>query len=178
MVKQSHAAAGAALVLALGMSAAASAAPSANQAPAASAAAGSAANQGKYIERGRYLVKVGGCNDCHTAGYGMSAGQVPEKEWLTGDQLGWHGPWGTTYPTNLRLSMNAMSENDWIKMAQTMKARPPMPWFNVNQMDKEDLRAIYRFVRHLGPAGKPSPAALAPGVKPAGPAITFPAPPQ
>jgi len=173
MVNQSHAAACAALILALGMPAA-SAAPSANQAPAASAAA----NQGKYVERGRYLVKVGGCNDCHTAGYGMSAGQVPEKEWLTGDQLGWHGPWGTTYPTNLRLSMNAMSENDWIKMAQTMKARPPMPWFTLNAMDKEDLRAIYRFVRHLGPAGKPAPSGLAPGVKPAGPAITFPAPPQ
>lgn len=171
MLKRFQPVACVALVLALGIPAAADAAPAV---PAASAAA----NHGKYIERGRYLVKVGGCNDCHTAGYGMSAGQVPEKEWLTGDQLGWHGPWGTTYPTNLRLSMNAMSENDWIRMAQTMKARPPMPWFVLNQMDKEDLRAIYRFVRHLGPAGTPAPGGLAPGVKPAGPAIIFPAPPQ
>ncbi|MCC2956094.1 cytochrome C [Massilia sp. IC2-477] len=164
-----HAAVHAAMLLVLGIPAHA-----AQNTP----AGANASAQGKYIERGRYLVKVGGCNDCHTAGYGMSAGQVPEKEWLTGDQLGWHGPWGTTYPTNLRLSMNAMSENDWIRMAQTMKARPPMPWFTLNTMDKEDLRAIYRFVRHLGPAGKPAPAGLAPGVKPAGPAILFPAPPN
>lgn len=136
-----------------------------------------ASAQGKYIERGRYLVKVGGCNDCHTAGYGMSAGKVAEKDWLQGDQLGWRGPWGTTYPTNLRLSMNAMSENDWIKMAQTFQARPPMPYFNLHAMDKEDLRAIYRFVRHLGPAGKPAPGWVPPDRTPPGPVIQFPGPP-
>lgn len=162
-----HVAVQAALLLAFGIPA--HAAP--KDAPATASA------HGKYIERGRYLVKVGGCNDCHTAGYGMSAGKVAEKDWLQGDQLGWQGPWGTTYPTNLRLSINAMGENDWIKMAQTMQARPPMPWFTLREMDKEDLRAIYRFVRHLGPAGKPAPAALPPGVAPKGPAILFPAPP-
>jgi mono/diheme cytochrome c family protein len=137
-----------------------------------------AAKQGKYVERGRYLVKVGGCNDCHTAGYGMSNGQVPEKEWLTGDQLGWSGPWGTTYAPNLRLSMNAMGENDWITMAKTFKTRPPMPWFTLHDMDKEDLRAIYQFVRHLGPAGKPAPAYVPPGRIPDGPVVRFPMPPK
>jgi mono/diheme cytochrome c family protein len=135
-------------------------------------------SHGNYIERGRYLVKVGGCNDCHTPGYGMSAGQVPEKEWLTGDGLGWRGPWGTTYPTNLRLSMNAVKEDDWIRMAQTMKTRPPMPWFTLHAMDEEDLRAIYRYVRHLGKAGKPAPGYVPPERTPAGPFIQFPAPPK
>lgn len=51
---------------------------------------------GQYVERGRYLVKTSGCNDCHTAGYAESGGNVPEKEWLSGNQLGWCGPWGTT----------------------------------------------------------------------------------
>lgn len=141
-------------------------------------AAAAPAAHGNYIERGRYLVKVGGCNDCHTPGYGMSAGQVPEKEWLTGDALGWRGPWGTTYPSNLRLSMNAVKEDDWIRMAQTMKTRPPMPWFTLHAMDKEDLRAIYRYVRHLGKAGKPAPAWVPPEKTPAGPFIQFPAPPR
>ncbi|MGI4718700.1 MAG: cytochrome C [Janthinobacterium lividum] len=136
------------------------------------------AAQGKYIERGRYLVKIGGCNDCHTAGYGMRAGQVPEREWLMGDTLGWRGPWGTTYPSNLRLSMNALKEDDWIRMAQTMKTRPPMPWFTLHAMDKEDLRAIYRYVRHLGKAGNPAPAWAPPEQAPAGPYIQFPAPPK
>ena len=44
-----------------------------------------------------------GCNDCHTAGYMQKDGQVPETEWLTGDSMGWQGPWGTTYAANLRL---------------------------------------------------------------------------
>jgi hypothetical protein len=65
----------------------------------------------KQIERGRYLVKITGCNDCHTAGYAQNAGKVPEKEWLTGDRLGWRGPWGTTYASNLRAYMNDISES-------------------------------------------------------------------
>ena len=60
--------------------------------------------------RGRYLVMVGGCNDCHTAGYGPSNGRIDEKHWLTGDSLGWRGPWGTTYAAILRLSLQPMRE--------------------------------------------------------------------
>src|SRR5580765_696241 len=48
------------------------------------------------IKRGRYLTIVGGCNDCHTAGYAPSGGQVPETQWLLGDgTVGFRGPWGT-----------------------------------------------------------------------------------
>ncbi|MEJ2396973.1 MAG: cytochrome C, partial [Gammaproteobacteria bacterium] len=32
----------------------------------------------KLLERGRYLVRIGGCNDCHTAGYAESGGKTPE----------------------------------------------------------------------------------------------------
>ena len=28
----------------------------------------------KTEERGRYLIKIAGCNDCHTAGYAEAAG--------------------------------------------------------------------------------------------------------
>ena len=31
------------------------------------------------IERGRYLVKIGGCNDCHTPGYMQTAGRSEER---------------------------------------------------------------------------------------------------
>src|SRR5687768_14298178 len=62
------------------------------------------------IERGRYLVKTAGCNDCHTPGYAQSAGQVPEAQWMTGDALGYQGPWGTTYPINVRLFMQSLTE--------------------------------------------------------------------
>ncbi|MDF0668742.1 MAG: hypothetical protein P0119_22040 [Nitrospira sp.] len=32
----------------------------------------------------RYVIKIAGCNDCHTTGYAEAAGKIPEKDWLTG----------------------------------------------------------------------------------------------
>ena len=130
------------------------------------------------VERGRYLVKVGGCNDCHTPGYVQSAGKVPEKQWLTGDQLGWRGPWGTTYPSNLRLFMSKITEAQWVTTAKTAQYRPPMPWFTLHDMTEQDLRAIYRFTRSLGSAGEPAPAFVPPGQEPKGPFVQFPPPPK
>lgn len=126
------------------------------------------------ITRGRYLIKIAGCNDCHTAGYIPAAGKVDEKLWLTGDGLGWRGPWGTTYATNLRISINAMSETQWLQFAKTMQPRPPMPWFNVRAMSDGDLTAIYRYVKAMGPAGKPVPAFVPPDKTPAQPFVQFP----
>ena len=139
--------------------------------------AAAADSHAAMIERGRYLVKIGGCNDCHTQDYAMKGGRVPEKQWLTGDKLGWRGPWGTTYPTNLRLHLASLSEDQWVKKASTLSTRPPMPWFNVREMNEPDLRALYRFVRSLGPAGEPAPAFMPPGQEPKGPVIVFPAMP-
>jgi len=126
------------------------------------------------VKRGRYLVMIGGCNDCHTAGYAPSGGKVPEKEWLLGDALGWHGPWGTTYATNLRLYMQDFTEDQWVKKARALTARPPMPWFNVRAMSTADLRAMFRYIKKLGPAGKPAPAYLPPDQTPPQPYVAFP----
>lgn len=136
-----------------------------------------ATGEQKLVERGRYLSKVSGCNDCHTSGYLLSEGQVPEAQWLTGDSFGWRGPWGTTYATNLRLFMANLSEDEWLVTAKNLKARPPMPWFALNEMHDDDLRAIYHFVRHLGPGGKDAPAYVPPDQEPAPPYALFPSPP-
>ena len=138
----------------------------------------STAAQSEPIERGRYLVKVTGCNDCHTAGYAMSGGKVPESQWLTGDNLGWRGPWGTTYAVNLRLYMKGLSENGWVQTAKTLQTRPPMPWFALHDMTEQDLRALYRYIAALGPAGDPAPAYVPPNKEPQGPYVQFPAPPK
>jgi mono/diheme cytochrome c family protein len=126
------------------------------------------------VKRGRYLVSIAGCNDCHTPAFAMKNGEVPEAQWLTGDALGWRGPWGTTYATNLRLSMQGLTEAQWVAKAKALSARPPMPWFNVRRMSEPDLRAIYRYVRHLGPAGKPAPEYVPPDRTPAPPYVQFP----
>ena len=84
------------------------------------------ANDGE-VDRGRYLVGIAGCNDCHTPGFALKNGKVPEAQWLTGDALGWRGPWGTTYAPNLRLYMQTLREEEWVKKAQTLATRPPIP---------------------------------------------------
>lgn len=128
------------------------------------------------MERGKYLVKIAGCNDCHTPGYLLSEGKIPEALWLTGSPFGWRGPWGTTYATNLRIRMQQLEEAAWLAYAKGLKARPPMPWFTLNEMQDDDLRAIYQYVRHLGPAGGPAPSYLPPDQEPQPPFALFPPP--
>lgn len=130
------------------------------------------------LDRGRYVLMVSGCNDCHTAGYTAKDGKVPEKDWLKGDILGWRGPWGTTYAANLRLYMEKLTEDQWVKAAKALRTRPPMPWFNVNAMTDSDLRAVYKYVRSLGAPGAPAPAFLPPEKEPKPPFVQFPAPPK
>lgn len=131
----------------------------------------------QLVDRGKYLVVIAGCNDCHTPGYLLSEGKSPESLWLTGDAFGWRGPWGTTYPPNLRNLVQSLTENQWVSLGKNLKARPPMPWFNLNAMKEEDLRAIYQFIRHLGPGGEAAPAYLPPDKEPSTPYALFPSPP-
>ena len=113
------------------------------------------------VARGQYLVRVGGCHDCHTEGYAEAGGKAPAARWLTGSSVGFQGPWGVSYPTNLRLSLQNMTESQWLVYARVPRL-PPMPWFNLRDMSDEDLRAVYAFIRAIGPTGRPSPAAVAP----------------
>ena len=124
------------------------------------------------LSRGRYLVATSGCNDCHTAGYMQKDGQVPEAEWLTGDAIGWQGAWGTTYPANLRLLFQQIDEKTWLARAR-QAMRPPMPSPSLRAMSDADLKAIYRYVRHLGAKGQPVPAYVPPGEKVTTPYFDF-----
>ena len=125
------------------------------------------------IDAGRYLVIIGGCNDCHTANWAESFGGVAEQDWLTGTPVGFRGPWGTTYPSNLRLLVQDMDEDAWVTMLRVRTDRPPMPWVNLNHMDPADARAIYRFIRSLGARGERAPTAVAADVEPPTPYILF-----
>ncbi|WP_335342743.1 c-type cytochrome [Sedimenticola sp.] len=118
----------------------------------------------QQVERGRYLIATSGCNDCHTPGYPESGGKVPRSEWLTGNPVGFEGPWGTTYPSNLRIKMQGWTEQQWLEKARA-PMRPPMPWFSLRDMKDDDLLAIYAFVRDMGPSGDATPAYVPPGQK-------------
>jgi mono/diheme cytochrome c family protein len=116
------------------------------------------------LARGKYLVTIGGCNDCHTPGYMEKGPAVPENQWLTGVPVGFQGPWGTTYPANLRLVVKDMTEAQWVQHARQERL-PPMPWFNLARMTDADLKAVYAYIRSLGAPGERAPAYVAPGGK-------------
>ena len=138
-------------------------------APAASTAAASPAaqdTQADLIARGEYLVRVTGCNDCHTPGYAEQQGNVDHALWLTGSPLGYRGPWGTTYATNLRLRLADMDEAQWLAFSGSLRTRPIMPDFALRAMSEDDRRAMFHFIKSLGPGGEPAPAYLPPGQAP------------
>lgn len=122
-------------------------------------------------QAGRYFILIGGCNDCHTPGWRESKGALPEAQWLTGSANGFTGPWGTSYPYNLRLMVQQMSEEKWVDTFMTKQANPPMPWFNytADKLNRADAVSTYRFIRQLGPAGAPAPKFVPPASPPGTP---------
>ena len=128
----------------------------------------------KDVERGRYLVMITGCNDCHTENFMVGGGKIPERERLTGSKLGWRGSWGTTYPPNLRLYFQEITEEQWVQVAKEIQRKPPMPYFALNAMTKADVQAIYRYIRSLGPAGEPAPKFVSAEGEPSQPYVLFP----
>lgn len=129
------------------------------------------------VARGEYLIRTTGCNDCHTPGYAENQGEVDKSLWLVGSPLGYNGPWGTTYASNLRLKLQEMDEAQWLEYSAALRTRPIMPDFAVRAMSEDDRRAIYRFVRSLEPTGQPAPAYLPPGQTPPPPYFTLVLPP-
>lgn len=110
-------------------------------------------------KQGKYIVTLAGCNDCHTPGYARRSGRIDQKDWLTGNNIGFKGPWGVTYANNLRLYFSNLTEAQWLQRAKHLKTLPPMPWFVIQKMREEDLRSIYAFISRLGKKGQPAPAA-------------------
>jgi hypothetical protein len=132
--------------------------------------------QSLVIERGRHVIKTMGCNFCHTPDYMIKRSSIPEEDWLVGSTLGFRGLYGTAYPTNLRLLLNNMTEDEWLVLAKRMRKDSPMAWVMLPKTVDQDLRAIYKFVKHLGPKGTPAPSRLAAGVMPTTQYVDYPDP--
>ena len=121
------------------------------------------------IEAGRYLVLVGGCNDCHTAGYAEGGGKTPEPEQLKGNPVGFRGPWGTSYAGSLRQLAGQITEDEWVARLTSKRLLPPMPGHNISRMNEADLRALYAYIHYLGSPWSPPLQNLPPGQAPRGP---------
>jgi mono/diheme cytochrome c family protein len=125
-------------------------------------------------QAGEYLTLVGSCNDCHTQGWTESEGKVAPADRFAGMNVGFRGPWGTTYGKNLRTIVQRQSEDRWVAILRTSddgEGKPPMPWWNTKQMSDRDLRAMYRYIKSLGPKPNGVPRGLPPGREPTGPYI-------
>jgi hypothetical protein len=46
-----------------------------------------------------------------------------------------------------------MTAEQFLTLARS-PLRPPMPWFNLRDMKDADVKAIYAYLRHLGPTGE------------------------
>ena len=123
------------------------------------------------LAHGRALVIFGTCNDCHTPGWREADGNVPVARWMTGSAVGFRSASGTSYPTNVRLDFQLMSEDRWLQAVHTRAGHPPMVWPDLRALSDADLRAIYQFVKSLGPTGVPAPAAIPPWREPRTPFI-------
>jgi mono/diheme cytochrome c family protein len=133
-----------------------------------------AAAKADPVVRGRYLIKTSGCNDCHTPRFMELGDKVPESEWLTGSSMGWRGPWGTSYPGNLRRHMAAHKDVDlWIKMVRGRNGLPPMPWPSLHAMTDEDLKAVHAYISSLEVKGDFTPAPVPPDKEPSTPYLNL-----
>lgn len=115
------------------------------------------------IQHGKFLLEYGGCSDCHTPGWAEAGGHAPKELLFTGSGMNFQGPWGTTYPINLRLLVQELNVQQWIHQLRTTKPNPPMPWYSFQYLSNRDLADMYAYIHALGPAGKPAHAWVPPG---------------
>lgn len=125
------------------------------------------------VKRGLHVSIIGGCHDCHTAGYNEAEGKIDPATALKGIPIGWRGPWGTTYAANLRLVAKDKTEDEFVKFGKELKTRPPMPWYNVHEMTDVDLRSLYMYIKSLGDPGDPVPEYVPPDQEPKTPYVTL-----
>jgi hypothetical protein len=95
---------------------------------------------------------------------------------MGGMKVGFRGSWGTVYGKNLRTIVQRMSEDRWVKVLTTAdsgEGKPPMPWWNTAQMSERDLRAMYRYVKSLGPKQNGVPRSLPAEKEPSTPYISL-----
>lgn len=138
------------------------------------------------LRRGAQLLAYGGCVDCHTP---FKLGpKGPEKDMARGlsghpaepvlpppprldgpwnwvgsaSATAFHGPWGTSYASNLtpdrETGIGTWTEKDFIRTLRSGKhlgsgrpIMPPMPWQAVGSLSDADLRALFAYLKAQPP---------------------------
>jgi len=137
------------------------------------------------VERGKVIAVVSGCHDCHTPGLMYGAPDFTRA--LSGSEVGWLGPWGTSYARNLTPDPETgLGRYTAEQIVAALKGGrrldggpmlPPMPWQNLASYSDEDLHALAVYLLSLPPVKHAVPDVVPPGKNPAGPVFTMPPPP-
>jgi mono/diheme cytochrome c family protein len=101
------------------------------------------------------------------------AAQGPWIASTTFDLTAWSGPWGTSYAFNLTPDENtgigSWSEETFVKAIRTGRHMgvsrpilPPMPWEVYRNLNDEDLKSIYAYLRTIPPVHNRVPQPLPP----------------
>ena len=136
------------------------------------------------LQRGEYIATVGGCNDCHTPG--TLYGAPDFKRQLAGSELGWRGPWGVSYPSNLTPDLET-GLGAWtnVEIERALRSGvkkdgspilPPMPWPNTARLTPDDMSSLIAYLKSLPPVVHKVPANLPPNGMAHGSVIELPAP--
>jgi mono/diheme cytochrome c family protein len=144
----------------------------------------SAGDKTRLIAEGRRLATIAGCGDCHTPGTLFG---VPDfARTMGGSELGWQGPWGTTYARNItpdpETGLGYYSAKEIVAALRGGKRLdgnpmlPPMPWQDLAACTDEELTAIAEYLLSLPAVVHVVPDRIPPGVTPTGSFLTFPAP--
>jgi hypothetical protein len=125
------------------------------------------------VERGLYISIIGGCHNCHTEGYRESDGRISPSKAMKGSSIGWRtSDYGTKYPSNLRLFISALNEDQFFLSMRTLQTHP-MPANDMHVMHESDIRSLYQYIKSLGDPGEPPPSSVPPGKEPKTPYITI-----
>ena len=134
------------------------------------------------VARGRYLVRLGGCNDCHTASYLL--GKTDMSPYLGGGEVGFNVPGlGVFVPPNLTPDKDPGLGN-WTKQEIVTAIRtgvrpngrilaPMMPWRGYAALTDADAGAIVEFLKSLPPVVHKVPGPFGPNEKLTVPLMTI-----
>lgn len=112
----------------------------------------------EQVKQGWYLVRIAGCNDCHTPAdeNGNAATNM-----MFGGGFRFTGPWGDIVSPNITTDPSGISHYDeamFIKTIRTGRAsggvrdlNPLMPFSYFRNMTDEDLKAIFAYIQTVKP---------------------------
>ena len=130
------------------------------------------------VKKGEELAGIGNCAVCHTRPGGMAlAGGLPLDT-----------PFGVIHTTNITpdeaTGIGAWPEEAFIRAMREGVDReghylyPAFPYDYFTRTTTDDLKAIYAYLKHLGPTGQPAAHYVPADKMPGGPFVQFPAAPK